>query len=326
MVEKMLEAQNLRKSFLLKDGLARRRRLLAVDGVSFSVQEGETFAVVGESGSGKTTLAMLLTSLLDPDGGSVYLEGKDVLSLDRRELLAFRRSVQMVFQDPFASLDPRMRVGQIIGEGMRIHRLCCRAEQRDRVGELLDLVGLPVDATDGFPHEFSGGQRQRIGIARALAVEPRLIVADEPVSALDVSVQAKILNLLVELKAKRRLTYIIIAHNMRLVARVADTIGVMYHGRLMEIAPALELFVRPAHPYTKLLLASIPSLEKASAQPAVAPRSEPASDIRGCRFRERCAEALPLCQKTEPELTSISRGRLVACHRFCSPGHPIPFQ
>ncbi|MBN2209224.1 MAG: ABC transporter ATP-binding protein [Candidatus Coatesbacteria bacterium] len=310
----MLEARNLKKSFFSKDGKSRRRRLLAVDGVSFSVQEGETFAVVGESGSGKTTLAMLMTRLLRPDAGSVHFEGEDVLSLDGKELLSFRRAVQMVFQDPFASLDPRMRVGQIVGEGMRIHRLCSRGEQRGRVGELLELVGLPSDAMRRFPHEFSGGQRQRIGIARALAVEPRMIVADEPVSALDVSVQAKILNLLIELKAKRRLTYMIIAHNMRLVARIADTIAVMYQGRLLEVAPANELFVRPAHPYTKLLLASIPALEKASKQPAVVPWSEPASDIRGCRFRQRCAEALPLCQETEPELASISRGRLVACH------------
>ncbi len=316
MSENMLEADRLTKHFWLKRSALSRAKLTAVDDVSFSVREGETFALVGESGSGKTTLAMLMTRLLNPDGGTVCFEGKDVFSLDRKELLAFRRSVQMIFQDPFASLDPRMRVGQIVAEGMRIHRLGGREEQRNRVGELLHVVGLPTDAKDKFPHEFSGGQRQRIGIARALAVKPRLIVADEPVSALDVSVQAKILNLLVELKAKRRLTYVIIAHNMRIVGQMADTIAVMYLGRLLEIAPAQELFVSPMHPYTKLLLASIPSLGRAPTQPAAVSRRLLDPGGSGCQFRERCAEALPLCQKTEPELKSIGEGRLVACHQF----------
>lgn len=222
----------------------------------------------------------------------------------------------MIFQDPFASLDPRMRIGQIVAEGMRIHRLGDRAKQRKRVGELLDVVGLPADAKDKFPHEFSGGQRQRIGIARALAVQPRLIVADEPVSALDVSVQAKILNLLIELKARRRLTYVIIAHNMRMVGQIADRIAVMYLGRLLEIATSQALFGSPMHPYTRLLLASVPSFGRAPTQPdAVSDRPlDPESS--GCRFRERCAEALPLCQKTEPELKDVGAGRLVACHLF----------
>ncbi len=312
----MLAVDLLTKHFWLKRSRLSKSKLTAVDGVSFSVQVGETFALVGESGSGKTTLAMLLTRLLDPDGGTVYFEGRDVFSFDERELRTFRRSVQMIFQDPSASLDPRMRVGQIVAEGMRIHRLGGTEEQRNRVGELLHVAGLPADAKDKFPHEFSGGQRQRIGIARALAVKPRLIVADEPVSALDVSVQAKILNLLVELKAKRRLTYVIIAHNMRIVGQIADTIAVMYLGRLLEIAPAQELFVSPMHPYTKLLLASIPSLGRAPTQPAAVSRRLLDPGGSGCGFRERCAEALPLCQKTEPELKSIGEGRLVACHQF----------
>jgi len=312
----MLEADRLTKHFWLKRSGLSKSKLTAVDGVSFSVQVGETFAIVGESGSGKTTLAMLMTRLLNPDAGTVYFEGRDVFTLDKKELLAFRRSVQVIFQDPFASLDPRMRVGQILEEGMRIHRLGDRAERRNRARELLDVVGLPAEAKDKFPHEFSGGQRQRIGIARALAVEPRLIVADEPVSALDVSVQAKILNLLLELKVRRRLTYIIIAHNMRMVGQIADTIAVMYLGKLLEMAPARALFVSPMHPYTKLLLASVPSLGGTPVPPAVVSQRLLAPAGSGCRFRERCAEALPGCQQTEPELKSIGEGRLVACHQF----------
>jgi len=316
MTKMILSGEGLFRHFLLKDGRAKRRKLTAVDDVSFSVREGETFAVVGESGSGKTTLAMLMTRLLDPDGGTVCFEGRDVFSLDRKELLAFRRSVQMIFQDPFASLDPRMRVGSIIAEGMRIHRLCTRAQRARCVGALLEQVGLSPDAANKFPHEFSGGQRQRIGIARALAVEPRLIVADEPVSALDVSVQGKVLNLLMRLKSTRHLTFVIIAHDLRMVGQTADTVAVMYLGSILELAPARDLFSEPLHPYTKLLLASVPVIQR---RPPVVSAAVTANDkprVGGCKFRERCAEALPLCETAKPQLKDVGGGRLVACHLY----------
>ena len=312
----ILEARGLSKTFLSKEGLFKKHRLTAVDSLSFPVINGETFAVVGESGSGKTTLAMLLTRLLNPDAGEIRFEQRDVFSLDKAGLRAFRRSVQMVFQDPFASLDPRFKIGHTIAEGMIIHRLGSKPERERRVFELLELVGLPTESYYKYPHEFSGGQRQRICIARALAVEPRLIVADEPVSALDVSVQSKILNLLADLKKKKALTYIIIAHNLRMVAKLAETVAVMYLGRIVELAPASSLFAAPFHPYTKLLLQSIPSLGlKPNEQPLV-PQAETAPEVRGCRFRNRCPESLAMCSESEPELKKVGEGRLVACHLY----------
>ncbi len=316
MTKMILSGDGLFKSFLLKDGLSKRRKLTAVDDVSFSVREGQTFAVVGESGSGKTTLAMLMTRLLNPDRGTVRFEGKNVLGLHKKALLEFRRSVQMIFQDPFASLDPRMRVGQMVAEGMRIHRLGTRRQRAHCVGALLEQVGLSQDAADKFPHEFSGGQRQRIGIARALAVEPRLIVADEPVSALDVSVQGKVLNLLMRLKSTRRLTFVIIAHDLRMVGQTADTVAVMYLGSILELAPARVIFSEPLHPYTKLLLASIPAIQRRPPMVSAAVTADDKPHGGGCKFRERCAEALPLCETAKPQLKDVGAGRLVACHLY----------
>ncbi|MBN1592992.1 MAG: ABC transporter ATP-binding protein, partial [Candidatus Coatesbacteria bacterium] len=264
----------------------------------------------------KTTLAMLMARLIDPDGGTVRFMGEDVFSLPRAGLKSFRRAVQMVFQDPFASLNPRMKVGSIVAEGMVIHRLGDRSWRSQRVSELLSEVGLSGAAMDKYPHEFSGGQRQRIGIARALAVEPRVVLADEPVSALDVSVQAKVLNLLLELKAKRYLTYLIIAHDLQMVGQIADTIAVMYLGKLMEVAPARSLFAGAMHPYTRLLLASIPKIGSKPTASLYPARRVDELNGQGCRFRNRCSEAVAECTVEEPRLIEVGREWQVACHRI----------
>jgi oligopeptide/dipeptide ABC transporter ATP-binding protein len=295
----------------------------AVDGVSFEIGVGETLGLVGETGCGKSTVARLVTRLLEPTSGRIVVGGSDVTHWSRRKLRPLRRDVQIVFQDPYSSLNPRRRVGSIVEAPLRAHRLGSREERRRRVGEVLRLVGLDPAHADRFPHEFSGGQRQRIGIARALVTNPRLVVADEPVSALDVSIQAQVLNLVDDLRQEFRLALLFISHDVSVVRHVSDRIAVMYLGKIVEVAPTERLFSAPAHPYTAALLAAVP-LARVGGERRVYVRAigEPPSPLdppSGCRFRTRCPYAQQVCADVEPPLEARG-GSLVACH-FPSPRH-----
>jgi oligopeptide transport system ATP-binding protein len=319
----LLEATDLVKHFPVR----RRKdeRVHAVDGVSLSVQRGETLGVVGESGCGKSTLGRLLVRLHEPTAGRVTFDGKDITRLSRRELRPFRSEMQMIFQDPYASLNPRKRVVQIVGDPLRIHRRGSGAEIVRHVRELLDVVGLSPDHVNRYPHEFSGGQRQRIGVARALALNPQLIVADEPVSALDVSIQAQVVNLLDDLQDEFQLTYVFIAHDLGVIRHVSDRIAVMYLGVIVEIAPADDLYERPIHPYTEALLSAIPSLEMDDEGEQVTGKRivlegevpSPIDPPSGCRFHTRCRYATEICRLERPPLAPFGGGRLAACH------HPL---
>ncbi len=293
--------------------------LRAVDGVSFSIGRGESLALVGESGSGKTTTGRALLGLYKPSRGSVRFEGADVSSLRGGALKDFRRRSQMIFQDPYASLNPRMKVGTIVAEPLRAHHYGSLAKRNERVRQLLGLVGLPPDSADRFPYAFSGGQRQRIGIARALALSPEFVVADEPVSALDVSIQAQIVNLLTELRDELSLTMVVIAHNLGVVRHVANRVAVMYLGRIVEIASRDELFGSPAHPYTRALLRAVPPADPSAgwsgAQVALkGDIPSPVNPPSGCRFHTRCPEAVGICRSVDPQLQTWPSGRSVACH------------
>jgi peptide/nickel transport system ATP-binding protein len=319
----LLEATDLVKHFPVR----RRKdeRVHAVDGVSLAVERGETLGVVGESGCGKSTLGRLLVRLHEPTAGRVTFDGKDITRLSRRELRPFRSEMQMIFQDPYASLNPRKRVVQIVGDPLRIHRRGSGAEIVRHVRELLDVVGLSPDHVNRYPHEFSGGQRQRIGVARALALNPQLIVADEPVSALDVSIQAQVVNLLDDLQDEFQLTYVFIAHDLGVIRHVSDRIAVMYLGVIVEIAPADALYERPIHPYTEALLSAIPSLEMDDDGEQVTGKRivlegevpSPIDPPSGCRFHTRCRYATEICSLERPPLASFGGGRLAACH------HPL---
>ncbi|HET6485618.1 MAG TPA: oligopeptide/dipeptide ABC transporter ATP-binding protein [Spirochaetia bacterium] len=309
----LLAVQNLVKHFPSPHGPVR-----AVDGISFRVQEGETLGLVGESGCGKTTTGRLLLRLEEPGSGAALFEGRDIFGIPKKGLREYRRAVQMVFQDPFASLDPRMTASEIVVEPLVVYGLCRRRERKDRANELLSMVGLDPSHANRFPHEFSGGQRQRIGIARALAVGPRLVVCDEPVSALDVSIQAQIINLLKDLQQARGLTYIFIAHDLSVVKHISDRVVVMYLGKVMEIASKRELFARPLHPYTRALLASIPVPDPDYPGESFVLEGDAPSPIRppsGCRFRTRCPVAFDRCGREEPPLVEVGDGHLAACHR-----------
>jgi oligopeptide/dipeptide ABC transporter ATP-binding protein len=288
----------------------------AVDGVDLDVRPRETVGLVGESGSGKSTLGRLLIRLVEPDAGSLRFDGVDLLSLAPGHLRKLRREFQIVFQDPYGSLNPRMRVGSIVGEPLTIHRIGTRAERRERVSELLVRVGLDPTAAERFPHAFSGGQRQRIGIARAIACGPRFLVADEPVSALDPPVQAQIVNLMLNLQEQMGLAYLFISHDLRLVQHLSDRVAVMYMGNIVEEAPAAELYREPLHPYTRALLAATPSLVPGHRRDPVASGEPPSATNPppGCRFHPRCPVALPLCSKVVPPLLPAGPGRRVACH------------
>src|SRR5215467_13146912 len=317
----LLELRDLVKEYPITHGVMQRTLgvVHAVSGVSFSVAAGETFGLVGESGCGKTTIGKLVVALESPSQGTVALAGQVVSSLGRRELRRERRNLQLMFQDPYASLDPRMRVGAIIREPLAIQRIGSRKEQQERVFELLSEVGLPRNAVERYPHEFSGGQRQRIGLARALTLNPQVIVADEPVSALDVSIRAQVLNLMKRLQADHGLTYIVISHDLAVVKYMADRIGVMYLGKLVELGSGTDIYARPAHPYTAGLLAAIPvpEPEVARARTKAGVSGELPSAINppsGCRFRTRCPFAQDLCADEEPQLRGFGPGHIAACH------------
>lgn len=320
MARAVLEVSRLRKYYPLSGG----RALHAVDDVSFAVEEGSTYALVGESGCGKTTCGKTCMGMLPKTSGMVRFRGQDVHALGRRERKAFSRSVQMVFQDPYSSLDPQQKVYSIVAEGIRIHHLAAsRAQERAMVEELLAQVGLGPECAQRGVHEFSGGQRQRIGIARALSVGPEFLLADEPVSALDVSLQAQVVNLLARLQRERGLSMLFIAHDLAVVRQVADHVGVMYLGRLMEHAPTEELYAHPAHPYTRALLAAapIPDPRASRARPRVTLSGEAPSPVDprpGCRFAARCPLACEECRRVDPPVVEVAPGHVVACHA-CAP-------
>jgi len=309
----LLEVSGLTKQFPTGAGVVK-----AVDDVGFAMARGEVLGLVGESGSGKTTTGRAILRLVEPTAGRILFDGADITHLGRAELRAYRRRMQIIFQDPYASLNPRRKVRDAIGEALVIHAIGTKADRRDRVAALLQRVGLPADAMERFPHEFSGGQRQRIGIARALAVEPDFIVADEPVSALDVSVQAQVVNLLKDLQAELGLTVLFIAHDLAVVQYISDRIAVLYLGRIMEIATSDQLYARPRHPYTEALLGAAPIPDptrrglRATLQGDVPSPLDPPS---GCVFRTRCPHALPACAEQVPPLVEVEPGHLKACIR-----------
>jgi oligopeptide/dipeptide ABC transporter ATP-binding protein len=312
----LLEVDGLVKRFRLPSGGVLR----ALDGVSFAILPGETLALVGESGCGKTTLARTAALLYRPDAGSVRLEGAEIAGLSRAALKPFRRDIQLVFQDPFGSLNPRLTAGTIVAEPLVIHRVGRQAERRGRAAALLESLGFGADDLERYPHEFSGGQRQRIAIARALVLEPKLLIADEPLSALDVSIQAQMLALLRSLRARFGLAMLFISHDLAAVDAIADRIAVMYLGRLVELAPRAELFARPRHPYTQALLAALPRLGRGKRRPGTAPKGEiadPLAPPAGCPFHPRCPKAQAICRREMPPLApgpEARSARLAACH------------
>jgi oligopeptide transport system ATP-binding protein len=337
----LIAAHDLVKHFPVRSGSLRRassEHVHAVDGVSLAVDGGETLGIVGESGCGKSTLGRLLVRLETPTSGQVIFDGVDITGYSRNALRPFRREMQIVFQDPYASLNPRKRVVQIVGDPLRIHRLGSGAEIRQRVRELLEVVGLSPSHINRYPHEFSGGQRQRIGVARALALNPRLIVADEPVSALDVSIQAQVVNLLDDLQDEFGLTYVFIAHDLGVVRHVSDRIAVMYLGVIVEQAPADVLYERPIHPYTEALLSAIPLVDTEESAPPPRGRivlegevPSPIHPPTGCRFHPRCRYATDICRSERPPLAAFGGGRFAACHHplggatpLASPAPPAP--
>ncbi|WNC16655.1 oligopeptide/dipeptide ABC transporter ATP-binding protein [Brevibacillus brevis] len=314
MTEALLEVRDLKKYFATGADF----ELKAVDGVSFTIQKGETLGLVGESGCGKSTLGRTIIRLYENTGGEVLFKGKNVHKLRGKEAAQFNRDAQMIFQDPQASLNPRMTVEDIIAEGLDIHGLG-RGVRRERVAELLSLVGLHKDHAQRFPHEFSGGQRQRIGIARALAVEPEFIIADEPISALDVSIQAQVVNLLEDLQRDKGLTYLFIAHDLSMVKHISSRIGVMYLGKMVELAASSDLYIRPLHPYTKALLSSVPVPDPTRKRERIVLEGDlpsPANKPSGCGFRTRCPAATERCAQEEPVWREAEAGHWVACHLF----------
>ena len=320
----LLEVKNLKKYFPIKAGVLQREvaRVHAVDDVTFEVHQGETLGLVGESGCGKSTLGRCVVRLLEPTAGDIVFEGESIAHRRARSMRPLRRELQMVFQDPYASLNPRKRVGTIIGDPMKIHHVGDKSERKHRVQQLLETVGLSPEHYNRFPHEFSGGQRQRIGVARALALRPKLIVADEPVSALDVSIQSQMINLLEDLQNEFRLTYIFIAHDLGVVRHVSDRIAVMYLGQIVELSPAEELYQRPIMPYTEALLSAvpIPDPDLAQKRERIVLEGDVPSPIdppSGCPFHPRCRYATDICSQVQPPLTDYGNGHLAACH------HPL---
>lgn len=316
----LLEVDKLRKYFPIRGGIFSRvvANVKAVQDISFAIRPGEVVGLVGESGSGKTTAGRAILRLIEPTSGSVKFNGVDVVKLNKQQMREYRKEMQIIFQDPFASLNPRMTVGDIIGEALVIHKLAKGKAKEERVADLLERVGLSSSHMRRYPHEFSGGQRQRIGIARALAVDPKFIVADEPVSALDVSIQAQVVNLLQDLKNDLGLTMLFIAHDLGVVEYISDRVIVMYLGKVMEIAPAKELYANPVHPYTEALLSAIPIPDPTLKRERVILQGDIPSPINppsGCVFRTRCPIAIDECAKVDPPLEEVSPGHFKACIR-----------
>ncbi|MCR6513281.1 MAG: ABC transporter ATP-binding protein [Clostridium sp.] len=320
--EVILEIKNLCKYFPVNKGLFKKPSLVkAVDNVSFSIKKGETLGLVGESGCGKTTTGRTILKLYEPTSGNIIFKGKDITKKSEKEMVPLRREMQMIFQDPYASLNPRMTVGDIIGEAIDIHGLYKGKEREERIKFLLDKVGLNGSHINRYAHEFSGGQRQRIGIARALAVEPDFIVCDEPISALDVSIQAQVINMLEELQEEFGLTYLFIAHDLSMVKHISTHIGVMYLGQLVEKGLSDDVYLKPKHPYTQALLSAVPIPD-----PQIAKNNNrivlegdipsPIDPEPGCRFKGRCPKAMPICQEKDPVLKEVENGHFVSCHLF----------
>jgi oligopeptide transport system ATP-binding protein len=323
----VLEVSDLVKHYPVRSGVLRRKvgTVHAVDGVSFTVGVGETLGLVGESGCGKSTVARSILRLVEPTGGSIRLNGQDITNLGKAELRPHRRSMQIIFQDPFASLNPRMTAGDIVGEPLSVHRLAAGNKKRERVAELFEQVGLRPDQMHNYPHQFSGGQRQRICIARALSLEPGLIVCDEPVSALDVSIQAQVINLLIDLQRKHDFSYLFIAHDLAVVAHISHRVAVMYLGRIVEIAEKTELFANPRHPYTQALLASVPVADpkvKALKPMIDGDVPSPINPPSGCAFHTRCRYVMDRCRVETPMLTDTGTQHQVACWLNEGTGRP----
>lgn len=320
-MDDLLQVKRLRKLFPIREGLLSRIKgyIHAVNDVSFTVKRGETFGVVGESGCGKTTMARTILRLIEPTGGEVIFEGKDLSRLDPEPMRVARKDLQIVFQDPFASLNPRMTVERILSESLRAHEALQGAELRERIVEIIEKVGLRKDHLFKYPLEFSGGQRQRIGIARALVTNPKMVIGDEPVSALDVSIRAQIINLLEKLKEDLDLSYIIISHDLNMVEHISDRVGVMYLGRMVEIAASADLYDDPLHPYTKALLSATPIPNPRLKKPRIIIEGDVSSPVNlpeGCFFHPRCFQKMDRCREVYPELRDIGREHFVACHRI----------
>jgi oligopeptide/dipeptide ABC transporter ATP-binding protein len=318
----LLEVEGLKKYFPIKGGILGNKvikQVKAVDDVSFKVYKGETVGIVGESGCGKSTTGRSIIRLIEPTEGKVLFEGKDISQMSKRELRLMRKDFQIVFQDPFASLDPKMKVGQILEEPMKNYRMYDAKTRKKKVEELMKRVGLSPSYIDRYPHEFSGGQKQRIGIARALSLEPKLIIADEPVSALDVSVQSQVLNLMRELQQQFQLTYLFIAHDLSVVKHLCNRIGVMYLGRMVELAPKKELYENPLHPYTQALLSAVPIPNPKMKKERIVLQGDvpsPADPPQGCAFHPRCSACMDICKTERPEFKEVKDGRYVACHLY----------
>jgi len=319
----LVEINDLKKYFPVKKGLfgASHSYVKAVDGISFTINKGETLGLVGESGCGKTTCGRTIIKLYEPSGGQIIYDGRDLSSLSQKQMLPYRKKIQMIFQDPYASLNSRMTVGDIVGESIDIHGVYKGKDRMIRIQELLRTVGLSSEHSNRYPHEFSGGQRQRIGIARSLAVQPEFIICDEPISALDVSIQAQIINMLEELQENMGLTYLFIAHDLSMVKHISNRIGVMYLGKMVEIGKSDELYGHPMHPYTQALLSAIPipDPEQAALRKRIMLQGEIPSPIDpppGCRFKGRCKYAKGICSEVDPELKNLGLDHFVACHLF----------
>ncbi len=316
----LLKVRNLKKYFPVKGGILSKAigYVYAVDRISFDIKEGETLGLVGESGCGKTTAGRTITRLLEATAGEVYFEGENIFTLKKEDLRKARRNIQIIFQDPFGSLNPRMTVGDIVGEPLIIHKIAKnKKEKEERVKDLLETVGLNAGHIRRYPHEFSGGQRQRIGIARALALNPKLVICDEAVSALDVSIQAQIINLLEDLQEKFKLTYLFIAHDLSVVKHISDKVAVMYLGKIVELASSYELYNNPQHPYTEALFSAVPIPDPTLNRKRIVLEGDvpnPFNPPKGCRFHPRCKYAKPICSQEEPKLIDINGGHYVACH------------
>ena len=321
MTNSLLEVKNLVKYFPIKKGVFKKTVgwIKAVDDISFEVYEGETLGLVGESGCGKTTTALTILRLEEPTNGQVIFDGKDIVKIKKSDMRKERKNMQIIFQDPYSSLNPRMKIKDIIAEGMLTHKMVNSKQKYKRVEELLEKVGIPAEYMDRFPHEFSGGQRQRIGIARALALEPKIIMCDEAVSALDVSIRSQIINLLKDLQSEFKLTYLFIAHDLSVIKYISDRVVVMYLGKIVEIADKKELFTDTMHPYTQALISAVPVPDPDYKKEQIILKGDvpsPANPPKGCRFHPRCSKAMKICSEIEPKLKEVKDGHFCACHLY----------